>query len=41
MVRFTAFDVREKVSQTAVSLGFAEIALGVIQVNSLQIQLKS
>lgn len=31
MVRFTAFDVREKVSQTAVPLGFAEISLGVIQ----------
>lgn len=31
-IRFTAFDVREKVSQTAVPLGFAEIALGVIQV---------
>jgi inositol polyphosphate-4-phosphatase len=31
MVRFTAYDVREKVSQTAVPLGFAEISLGVIQ----------
>lgn len=30
-VRFTAYDVREKVSQTAVPLGFAEISLGVIQ----------
>jgi inositol polyphosphate-4-phosphatase len=31
MIRFTAYDVREKVSQTAVPLGFAEISLGVIQ----------
>jgi inositol polyphosphate-4-phosphatase len=31
MIRFTAYDVREKVSQTAVPLGFAEINLGVIQ----------
>lgn len=31
MIRFTAYDVREKVSQTAVPLGFAEITLGVIQ----------
>lgn len=31
LVRFTAYDVREKVSQTAVPLGFAEISLGVIQ----------
>lgn len=31
MIRFTAFDVREKVSQTAVPLGFAEISLGVVQ----------
>ncbi|XP_055680609.1 inositol polyphosphate-4-phosphatase type I A isoform X2 [Lutzomyia longipalpis] len=30
-IRFTAYDVREKVSQTAVPLGTAEIALGVIQ----------
>lgn len=31
MIRFSAYDVREKVSQTAVPLGFAEISLGVIQ----------
>ncbi|CRL02356.1 CLUMA_CG015116, isoform B [Clunio marinus] len=31
MIRFTGYDVREKVSQTAVPLGFAEISLGVIQ----------
>lgn len=31
IIRFTAYDVREKVSQTAVPLGFAEISLGVIQ----------
>ena len=31
MIRFTAYDVREKVSQTAVPLGFSEISLGVIQ----------
>ncbi|XP_052873427.1 inositol polyphosphate-4-phosphatase type I A [Anopheles cruzii] len=29
-IRFTAYDVREKVTQTAVPIGWAEIALGVI-----------
>lgn len=33
MIKFTAYDVKEKVSQTAVPLGSAEIALGVIQVS--------
>jgi inositol polyphosphate-4-phosphatase len=42
MVRFTAYDVREKVSQTAVPLGFAEISLGVIQDTSrLRIPIRS
>ncbi|KXJ78924.1 hypothetical protein RP20_CCG003052 [Aedes albopictus] len=29
-IRFTAYDVREKVTQTAVPIGWAEVALGVI-----------
>lgn len=42
MIRFTAYDVREKVSQTAVPLGFAEISLGVIQDTSrLRIPIRS
>uniref|UniRef100_A0A182K713 phosphatidylinositol-3,4-bisphosphate 4-phosphatase n=1 Tax=Anopheles christyi TaxID=43041 RepID=A0A182K713_9DIPT len=30
LIRFTAYDVREKVTQTAVPIGWAEISLGVI-----------
>ncbi|XP_053698380.1 inositol polyphosphate-4-phosphatase type I A isoform X2 [Sabethes cyaneus] len=30
LIRFTAYDVREKVTQTAVPIGWAEVALGVI-----------
>ena len=30
-IRFTAYDVREKVSQTAVPLGIAEVNLGVLE----------
>ena len=42
MIRFTAYDVREKVSQTAVPLGFAEISLGPIQDTSrLRIPIRS
>lgn len=42
MIRFTAYDVREKVSQTAVPLGFSEISLGVIQDTSrLRIPIRS
>lgn len=42
LIRFTVFDVREKVSQTAVPLGSAEIALGVIQdTTRLRIPLRS
>lgn len=41
-IRFTAYDVREKVSQTAVPIGSAEIALGVIQdTTRLRIPLRS
>lgn len=32
-LRFTAYDVREKVSSTAVPIGYAEVVLGAIQVN--------
>lgn len=31
LIRFTVYDVREKVSQTAVPLGSAEVALGLVQ----------
>lgn len=31
IVRFTVYDVREKVSQTAVPLGSAEVTLGAVQ----------
>lgn len=42
LVRFTVYDVREKLSQTAVPLGTAEIALGHIQdTNRLRIPLRS
>lgn len=42
MIRFTVYDVREKLSQTAVPLGSAEIALGVIQdTTRLRIPLRS
>lgn len=42
MIRFTAYDIKEKVSQTAVPLGFAEISLGVIQDTSrLRIPIRS
>ncbi|XP_055618165.1 type II inositol 3,4-bisphosphate 4-phosphatase isoform X3 [Toxorhynchites rutilus septentrionalis] len=30
LIRFTAYDVREKVTQTAVPIGWAEVALGVV-----------
>lgn len=32
LVRFTVYDVREKLSRTVLPLGYAEISLGVIQV---------
>lgn len=42
LVRFTVYDVREKVSQTAVPLGSAEISLGAIQETArLRIPLQS
>lgn len=42
LVRFTVYDVREKLSQTAVPLGTAEIALGHIQdTNRVRIALRS
>lgn len=42
MIRLTVYDVREKLSQTAVPLGCAEIALGVIQdTTRLRIPLQS
>lgn len=42
MIRFSVYDVREKVSQTAVPIGSAEIALGVIQdTTRLRIPLRS
>lgn len=42
IIRFTVFDVREKVSQTAVPLGSAEVALGTIQeIPRLRIPLES
>lgn len=42
IVRFTVYDVREKVSQTAVPLGSAEISLGAIQETArLRIPLQS
>ncbi|XP_031628041.1 inositol polyphosphate-4-phosphatase type I A isoform X2 [Contarinia nasturtii] len=42
LVRFTVYDVREKVSQTAVPLGSAEITLGTIQETArLRIPLQS
>lgn len=42
LVRFTVYDVREKLSQTAVPLGTAELALGHIQdTNRLRIPLRS
>lgn len=42
IIRFTVYDVREKVSQTAVPLGSAEIALGTIQETArLRIPLQS
>lgn len=42
LVRFTVFDVREKVSQTAVPLGSAEIALGkIIQEPRIRVPLQS
>lgn len=42
LIRFTVFDVREKVSQTAVPLGSAEVALGTIQeIPRLRIPLQS
>lgn len=33
-LRFTVYDVREKMSQTAVPVGYAEVVLGAIQVLS-------
>lgn len=42
IIRFTVYDVREKVSQTALPLGWAEISLGVIQdTTRLRIALQS
>lgn len=42
LIRFTVYDVREKVSQTAVPLGSAEVALGQIQETArLRIPLQS
>ncbi|XP_037028199.1 inositol polyphosphate-4-phosphatase type I A isoform X2 [Bradysia coprophila] len=42
MIRFSVYDVREKVSQTAVPIGSAEIELGVIQdTTRLRIPLRS
>lgn len=42
MIRFTVYDVREKLSQTAVPIGSSEIALGVIQdTTRLRIPLRS
>lgn len=33
LLRFTVYDVRERLSHTAVPLAYAEVALGVIQVS--------
>lgn len=42
MIRFSVYDVREKVSQTAIPIGSAEIELGVIQdTTRLRIPLRS
>ena len=41
-IRFTVYDVRERLSQTAVPIGSSEIALGVIQdTTRLRIPLRS